>query len=333
MPSPSHKLLRVGNGRRARPGDGPSPLDKRLARVDATPGGDQLGLRELQRLAARAIFRPLGRGGRMQRTWLDGRATSDVVAEFIKPNDRLSSLERIEIYNRQYWFRILDCLYDDYPGLRAILGERRFHDLRVAYLTKYPSASFTLRNLGGRLEQFLREEPRWTSPRQEICLEMARFEWAQIVAFDGPAKPALAPGDLLNSRPSKLRLGLQPYLSLLELSWPLDDFVMAVKKRDVALRSEASNAISERDGKHATHRPRLPRREPAFIAVHRHENDLYYKRLDAIQFRLLSALRDGATLQRACQQALASEDDPSLATRIGDWFRVWTELGWFCKRS
>ena len=30
-------------------------------------------------------------------------------------------LRGLEIYNRQYWFRVLDCLYDDYPGLRAIL--------------------------------------------------------------------------------------------------------------------------------------------------------------------------------------------------------------------
>ena len=58
-----------------------------------------------------------------------------------KPNDRLSSFERLEIYNRVYWFRVLDCLYDDYPGLRAIVGERRFLKLATAYLAKYPSAS------------------------------------------------------------------------------------------------------------------------------------------------------------------------------------------------
>ena len=44
-------------------------------------------------------------------------------AEFIKPNDRLSSFERLEIYNRQYWFRLLDCLYEDYPGLLSVLGK------------------------------------------------------------------------------------------------------------------------------------------------------------------------------------------------------------------
>jgi hypothetical protein len=289
-------------------------------------------LHDLQRLTARAIFRPLGNGDRTQRKWFDGRPTADVVAQFIKPNDRLTSLERIEIYNRQYWFRVLDCLYDDYPGLRAILGDRKFYKLRVAYLTKNPSGSFALRNLGSRLEEFIREDPRWTRPRQEICLEMARFEWAQIVAFDGPSKPALTPDDLLGRDPAKLRLGLQPYMTLLELSWPLDDFIMAVKKRDVALRSEASNAINERDARRATRRPRLPKREKIFVAVHRYENDLYYKRLDAVQYRLLAVLREGATLARACEKAFKAKDS-ALTSDIADWFKVWMELGWFCKRT
>jgi hypothetical protein len=283
-------------------------------------------------MAAHVIFRPLGSGDRTQRTWLDGRPTSEVVAEFIKPNARLSSLERLEIYNRQYWFRVLDCLYDDYPGLRAILGDRKFYRLRVAYMAKYPSSSFTLRNLGNRLEQFLAEEPSWTSPREQICREMARFEWAQIVAFDGAAKPALTPQDLHNTRPASLRLGLQPYLTLLELNWPLDHFIIAVKKRDVALRSEASNAINDRNGKRTTRCPRLPRRQRVFLAVHRYNNDLYYKRLDAVQFRLLCALHDGATLKLACAQAFGAQGDPALTGRIQDWFKTWMELGWFCRR-
>src|SRR3954466_10627551 len=88
-------------------------------------------LRELQRLALKAIIRPLAPGYRMQRTWDDGRPTSAVVGEFIKPNDRLTSFERIQIYNKQYWFRILDCFLDDYPGLRAILGDKKFDKLRL----------------------------------------------------------------------------------------------------------------------------------------------------------------------------------------------------------
>src|SRR6185312_5635101 len=266
-------------------------------------------LRELQRLTAIAILRPLDRNQRMQRCWTDGRPTGQVVSEFIRPNDRLNSLERLEIYNRQYWFRVLDCLYDDYPGLRAILGDRKFYKLRVAYLTKYPSTSFTLRNLGSRLEQFISEEPHWAHPHEAISRDMARFEWAQIVAFDSEARPPLTVNELLGKNPARLRLGLQPYLTLLELKYPLDEFVLAVKKRSAALRSEASNAVEDQASDRASRRVRLPRPRQTFLAVHRFENDLYYKRLGASQYKLLAAIRDGASLQESCELVTSESDE------------------------
>jgi hypothetical protein len=274
----------------------------------------------------------------MQRTWEDGRRTREVVEAFIKPNDRVTSLERLEIYNKQYWFRVLDCLYDDYPGLRAVLGERKFNRLRTAYLTRYPSRSFTLRNLGRRLEQFLRDEPHWTAPHEAIALDLARFEWAQVVAFDEAALPALTVDDLLGRNPARLRLGLQPYITLLEMGYPLDDYVLAVKRRDTSLRSEASNAI-EQDGssrKPSKRAPvvRRPRPQKTWLAVHRHDNAIYYKRLAPEAYTILCALRDGRTLAQACALAVERSDDPEgeWTGKIQEWFAGWTRFGWFCHR-
>ncbi len=121
---------------------------------------------ELQRATASMVMRPLAPGMRTNRTWTDGRPAAQVAAQLIKPNDRLTSLDRIEIYNRQYWFRLIDCLYEDYPGVLAILGQRKFNKLICAYLEKYPSRSFTLRNLGDRLARFIDERPDLVSPRE-----------------------------------------------------------------------------------------------------------------------------------------------------------------------
>ena len=63
-------------------------------------------------------------------------------AAFIRPNDRLTSFERLEIYNRQYWWRVLASLGEDFPGLRAVLGERRFDAMSKAYLSDCPSQVF-----------------------------------------------------------------------------------------------------------------------------------------------------------------------------------------------
>jgi hypothetical protein len=289
-------------------------------------------LRQLQRTALAAIRHPLSPAGRTRSRWIDGRPMKQVVAEFIKPNDRLTSLERLEIYNRQYWFRLLDCLWDDYPGLRAILGRRRFEKLRIAYLNQYPSRSFTLRNLGSRLVEFLQEHPKHAGARRKMCLDMARFEWAQVVAFDSEARPPLTVDDLLGKDPAHLRLQLQPHLTLLELDYPLDDFVFAIKKADAAMRSEASNAVEADHGEHRRRHAVLPKAQKMFLAVHRHDNRVYYKRLEPAAFRLLVALDDGASLADACETAIACEDAAGpVGSKVRDWFSTWTSLGWFCR--
>lgn len=271
----------------------------------------------------------------MQARWTDGRSMRAVAAQFIKPNARLGSFERLEIYNRVYWFRVLDCFYDDYPGLRAIVGEKKFMRLATAYLAKYPSVSFTLRNLGQRLEKFLREEPRWIAPHEELALDMARFEWAQVVAFDDAAKPQITPDDLLNTPPSKLRLGLQPYLTLLELKYAVDQFLIAVKKREAdVLRDEASNTFEAMP--QTTKRKRsvqLPRREHIHLVVHRHDNMLYYKRLEPEALAILQKIERGMTVEKACEAALAKSNrtDRDWTRQIQEWFHDWSALGWFCR--
>ena len=84
---------------------------------------------------------------------------------------------------------ILAALSEDFPGLRAIIGERRFEKLAIAYLLDCPSRSFTLRNLGSRLEAWLRAHPEHIAKFEQIALDMVRLEWAEIEAFDEAAKP------------------------------------------------------------------------------------------------------------------------------------------------
>lgn len=270
-----------------------------------------------------AVSRPLTPAQRMNPRWGNGRRTADVAASFIKPNDRLTSFDRLEIYNRQYWFRLLDCLYDDFPGLRAVIGEKKFTAMSETYLTRYPSSSFTLRNLGSRLEKFLREEPRWARPRTALALDMVRFEWAKIIAFDGGARPIVTIDDLLGRDPSRLRLKLQPYVTPLELGYPLDDFSIALRQRDDD-GPQAGNAASTGRASKSGRTVRLPRPERVYLAVHRLENVVYYKRLDASAYAVLCALRGGATLAKASERANDAES-------LRRWFEMWMKLGWFCR--
>ena len=315
--------------KRSKPTNFSSNSSKNPSRPSAS---ERNTLSELQRLMASAVMRRLTPAEEMQKKWSDGRSTQRVVGEFIKPNDRLTSFERLEIYNRQYWNRILECFYNDYPGLQTLLGEKKFRNLAIAYLDQCPSQSFTMRNLGRSLESFLRAEPHHAKPSEQLSLDMARLEWAHVEAFDAEAKPFLVADDLLGLDASNLQLTLQPYLSLLALEYAVDEFLLLLKKEGDTLRSESSNAIME-SRKHAVKKFTKPKRKKIFLAVHRMDDCVWYKRIDADEFKILSALRNGATLENACAEAIDPEarSVEEWSTLIRQWFQNWTSLGWFCR--
>ena len=74
-----------------------------------------MNLLDLQRRMAEDVSRPLTAEFEMQTVSADGRQSSEIASSYVKPNDRLSSFERLEIYNRQYWFRVIGAVSEDYP--------------------------------------------------------------------------------------------------------------------------------------------------------------------------------------------------------------------------
>jgi hypothetical protein len=270
-------------------------------------------LAALQKAVARAVMQPLTRNERMQRVGPGREKMHAYAARYIKPNDRLTSFERLEIYNRQYWFRVLGGMAEDFPGLRAVLGSQRFESTCKAYLTECPSRSFTLRNLGARLETWLRKNPSWIRDRRLLALDMVRLEWADI---EGP----------------NLRLGIQPYVQLLELHYPVDDLLLEVRRSDDTA-DFASNAIQERKKRSKVRAVAKLEPEQIYLAVHRLDFSVYFRRIESEDFAALSALRSGKTIERAIELAFKRSSVPEAdrAAFIQNSFQTWATLGWFCR--
>jgi Putative DNA-binding domain len=289
-------------------------------------------LAALQRTMARAVMQPLTASEHMQKTAPDGKSMRAYASRFIKPNDRLTSFERLEIYNRQYWFRVLSSMIEDFPGLRAVLGDRRFEAMSKAYLVDCPSRSFTLRNLGARLEAWLRKHPKWAGAKQALAVDIARLEWADIEVFDGKAEPALRPEDLRAEAGPKLELKLQPYLRLLDLRYPVDDLLLEVRKEDEDT-DFASNAFQERHKRKRVQAVAKLKPAKIFLAVHRVDDSVYFRRMEREEFVILSALRDGKPLGQAIDAAFRTSRVPAeeRAASVQQWFQNWAALAWFCR--
>jgi len=281
-------------------------------------------LLELQRRMAGAIMAPLGAADRLT------PAAKIAAAGIVKSNGRLTSAERLEIYARSYWYRILDALYDDFPGLRAIVGARGFQRLARAYLAEMPSQSFTLRDLGSRLPEWLPLHPEHMGKNPPLALDMVRLEWAHVEAFDGPAEQVLGPEDLLELNP-QMTLRLQPYISLLALHYPVDDLHIQVS--DLAEgHGEASNAVLRHKTRRAVKRFSM-KQDDIYLAVHRVDESVYFRRMDNDEFHLLDALRAGKPVGEAIDSVFGDSDASveELRAKIEGWFSSWAEGGWFCK--
>jgi hypothetical protein len=292
---------------------------------------EQGQLRAIQERMAAAVMHPLTRQETMPERRRDGKRNRAEADAIIKPNDRLTSFERLEIYNRQYWFRLYTSFEEDFPGLRAIVGRKPFDGLMRAYLTDCPSTSFSLRNLGSKLEAWLEEHREWIEPRAELALDMVRLEWAHIEAFDSASEPAPTAEDMAGVDEAT-RFRLQPYLYLLRLHYPVDDLLIQVRSETGSSDTSSNNAVTAR-------RTSLVRKvadlapEVLYLAVHRYQNSVYYKRLEREDFLMLEALGAGLGLGEAIEaafqgSAIAEDDRPGF---LQEAFQSWSMMGWFQK--
>ena len=289
-----------------------------------------MNLLELQRKFNEALTTPLSSAEGIRDRTVQGESMQELVEGIVKPNDRLSSVERLEIYSRSYWFRILSSLNEDFVGLRAVVGDRKFDALAEAYLAEKPSRSFTLRNLGSRLESWLRAHPQYTRPHEQLALDMVRLEWADIECFDAPEEPTLKLTEIqgLGDDPA---LRLQPHIQLLDLNFPVDNLLLQIREDSDEESDEASNTFSERRSRSRLKSVRKSKPRPTFVVVHRTDYLVYFKRVTPEAFRVLSTLRDGKTLSEAIDVAFhpSTLPDTKITELVQGWFADWAEWGWF----
>ena len=271
-------------------------------------------LLEIQRRMARDVMRPLT-VGRLAGRSENGGATTAKAHGYMKPNDRLSGAERLEIYNQQYWYRLLDSLAEDFPALRAVLGRRTFTKLSIAYLSDCPSRSFTLRDLGSRLHDWLVVNPGW----HDIAPELVRLEWAYIEAFDAEELREIGPEDLADLDP-KMPVALQPYVRLLKSSYPVD---------------ELRRFIDEgwRGGRVPARRIPQASEIPVCVAVQRIAGDVSCCRIDAREFAVLQCFSRGGPLDRVLSRSVRAAALPidEFHVKIQEWLARWTKFGWLCR--
>jgi hypothetical protein len=242
--------------------------------------------------------------------------------QILTRSQALTAAERLAIYHRAYYARLIDCLRESFPVLRSTLGDEAFDEFALGYLQTYPSQSYTLAELGARFHQFLAEtrpapnetgdEPSWP----DFLIELATLELAFSETFDGPGSeqvPPLHSESLANLSPEQLltaRLITSPSLRLLRFRFPVARYW-----------SQARRESSE-----------VPAPADCYLAVYRRDYVVRHWELSPVSYAILRSLQQGNTLLAALEAAAdVSEGATANAAAFPDdlqrWFREWAAQG------
>ena len=223
----------------------------------------------------------------------------DIAHDIVKPGEHLSAAERLELYHRQYWYRILDSLAEDFPILRKMCGDELFWDLIEKYLLGFPSRSFTLRHLGNQFAEFLRKSDLLTELQQTWFHGIALMEYAYMESFEGLQSAIPEPNDLLESI-----IELQQHVCLIHLSVAAD------------LCNNWENFTPA-----LTMPP-----EEIWIAVWRQSNgQSRQERIENKEASMLAQLQKGVNLGEFFESLPEPQPSPE---EITSWFFRWQSNGW-----
>jgi hypothetical protein len=239
-----------------------------------------------------------------------------VAGSLVRPGGRLAPVERLEIYADMYFYRLRDCLQEDFPAVRAVVGEPWFHNLMTDYLLAHPPAHFSLRQAGRQLPGFIESHP--VSSRWPFLGQLATLEWAMLDAFDAADAVPLEFAALQAVPPDdwpQLRFRLVPSLQWMRLDWRVDELRQRVHDQHFPA-------------------PDVPRRAATWLRVWRQNLRVFHRAIEPVEARALLAIAAGEPFALVCERV--AELLPDVAEeRAAELLSTWVADGvlWTADRS
>lgn len=146
--------------------------------------------------------------------------TSHIRNPRVNPCPRGIETRRMEIYRRLVYQNIENFLLTCFPVLRKVLGARRWVRLVRGFVADHHSHSPFFRQIPEEFLQFLQNDRALPATYPKFVLELAHYEWIELVlatSTDIPEWEVIDPdGSLLEQHPI-----LNPVLANLHYGWPV----------------------------------------------------------------------------------------------------------------
>lgn len=267
------------------------------------------------------IGQPIGVDNRISAKAPSGQSIELEAAEYILPSPSLAPFKRIEIYNQQYWWRLLKTLQDAFITLTHYFGINEFNrQIAVPFLVKHPPNTWLLNNIGERLPQWIKE--RYPGKDRLLICQMAEVDLAFILGFTASAMPPLSSEDMADGEAIlSTKLQLQPHIYLFE------------SKGDIFKLREAHHHLKT-DNKPKKGRVKYDERRTFYYILYRNQqSDISWKEISKAEYSVLSHFKKGASVEDICEWLEGQNEAlcEAAMTHFQSWFQEWTSRGWLCK--
>jgi hypothetical protein len=145
-----------------------------------------VNLREVQTSLYRLITIPEG----ATRLGNERDPAPDEAVVLVRGDQRLSAIERVNIYANAYFYRLLDCLREEFPATFAVVGDDNFTALVRDYLLACPPTEPSIFYASRHLSGFLDDHP--LNQRWPFITELARLERTIVDVFHAADASALS---------------------------------------------------------------------------------------------------------------------------------------------
>jgi len=280
-----------------------------------------LKLRGIQEWFAGIITQPIDEDSQINPIAPSGEPIQREADLYIVPSPALLPYQRIQIYNQQYWWRLLTTLQETYPLVNRLFGHEDFNlTIAIPYLQKYPPNHWSLNFVGKYLPKWVEEE--YSASDRLLILNAAKIDCAYIDSFFVPHLTPLAQNSLPHqddlSSLLDQKLNLQPHLHLFQLDYDLFKF------RAEFLKQEPDYWL-EHDF------PQIQNDKTYYFALSRNlKNNVVWKEITSCEYHLLDRFQKGASIEEACEWI--EKQDPLLyetaAANLHLWFQEWVIRQW-----
>jgi hypothetical protein len=237
------------------------------------------------------------------------------IADRIRCDRGISPEERLAVYTHAYFARLHTVLRDDYGALHAALGNAAFHDLAKLYLMAHPPRTFTLRDVGASLPDFLAGPAAgFFAARWPFASDLAALEWALVEVFDAGDDRLLDREALAALSPegwAELALELVAAHRIVALDWPVHRLRQAWSSEQPMPELSPS---------------------PTKVLVHRHREQVFVRPLGDLEGRALAWLREGCEFGAICGRAADEFGDAGSPTEVLALLERWLADGLLAAR-